>query len=122
MKVQESTYRTRLEEITETANRLQSLGGRYQSQAENARKLVARARLDLEQSKAKMGSVASICVLKNCLVHYYHLPVKCLAKGVRCNVSYVYGARCTPLSNSYQCCSGLPNARGLETERRNYRE
>uniref|UniRef100_A0A670HPN4 Laminin subunit gamma 2 n=1 Tax=Podarcis muralis TaxID=64176 RepID=A0A670HPN4_PODMU len=91
MKVQESTYRTRLEEITETANRLQSLGGRYQSQAENARKLVARARLDLEQSKAKMGSVASICVLKNCLVYYYHLPVKCLAKGVRCNVSYVYG-------------------------------
>uniref|UniRef100_A0A670HMV2 Laminin subunit gamma 2 n=1 Tax=Podarcis muralis TaxID=64176 RepID=A0A670HMV2_PODMU len=74
MKVQESTYRTRLEEITETANRLQSLGGRYQSQAENARKLVARARLDLEQSKAKMGSVASICVLKNCLVYYYHLP------------------------------------------------
>nr|XP_034979554.1 laminin subunit gamma-2 [Zootoca vivipara] len=57
MKVQESTYRTRLEEITETANRLQSLGSQYQSQAENARKLVVRARLDLEQSKAKMGSM-----------------------------------------------------------------
>ncbi|XP_061490051.1 laminin subunit gamma-2 isoform X2 [Rhineura floridana] len=57
MKAQEFTYQSRLDEINETANRLQSLGSQYQSQVQDARRLVARARLDLEQSKAKMGGM-----------------------------------------------------------------
>ncbi|XP_066480634.1 laminin subunit gamma-2 [Tiliqua scincoides] len=57
IKSQEFTYRTRLEEINEMANRLQSLGSQYRSQVQDARRLIERARLDLEQSKAKIGNM-----------------------------------------------------------------
>ncbi|XP_062973267.1 laminin subunit gamma-2 [Elgaria multicarinata webbii] len=58
MKAQEFSYQSRLDEINETTNRLQSLGTQYQTQVQDARRLVERARLDLEQSKAKMGGMS----------------------------------------------------------------
>ncbi|KAH0618289.1 hypothetical protein JD844_017345 [Phrynosoma platyrhinos] len=68
MKTQGLTYQSRLDEINETTNRLQSLGRQYQSQVQDARRLVERARVDLEQSKAQMGSVANIIDLRgNCV-------------------------------------------------------
>ncbi|XP_020671039.3 laminin subunit gamma-2 [Pogona vitticeps] len=57
MKVQEFSYQSRLDEIDETTNRLQSLGGRYQTQVQDARRLVERARVDLEQSQGKLGGM-----------------------------------------------------------------
>ncbi|XP_053103696.1 laminin subunit gamma-2 [Hemicordylus capensis] len=57
MKGQEFMYQDRLDEINEIVNRLQSLGSRYQTEVRDARRLVERARLDLEQSKVKMGGM-----------------------------------------------------------------
>nr|XP_060630471.1 laminin subunit gamma-2 [Anolis sagrei ordinatus] len=54
MKAQGLTYQSRLDEINETTDRLQSLERQYQSQVQDTRRLVARARTDLEQSKAQM--------------------------------------------------------------------
>lgn len=60
MKGQEFTYRSQLDEINDTANRLQSLGNQYQKQVQDTRRLIQGARLDLEQSRGKLGGVASI--------------------------------------------------------------
>ncbi|XP_077188729.1 laminin subunit gamma-2 isoform X2 [Paroedura picta] len=57
VKGQEFTYRSQLDEIKDTANRLQSLGNQYQKQVQDSRKLIQGARSDLEQSKAKLGGV-----------------------------------------------------------------
>ncbi|XP_015269569.1 PREDICTED: laminin subunit gamma-2-like, partial [Gekko japonicus] len=57
MKGQEFTYRSQLDEINDTANRLQSLGNQYQKQVQDTRSLIQGARLGLEQSKAKLGGV-----------------------------------------------------------------
>ncbi|XP_048338443.1 laminin subunit gamma-2 [Sphaerodactylus townsendi] len=57
MKGQEFTYRSQLDEINETANRLQSLGNQYQRQVQDTRRLIQGALLDLEQSKTKLGGM-----------------------------------------------------------------
>uniref|UniRef100_A0A8D0GBE9 Laminin subunit gamma 2 n=1 Tax=Sphenodon punctatus TaxID=8508 RepID=A0A8D0GBE9_SPHPU len=56
VKGQESNYQNRLDEIKATVERLQALVGRYQNQVQDTRRLIERARLDLEQSKVKRWS------------------------------------------------------------------
>ncbi|KAJ7332502.1 hypothetical protein JRQ81_014682 [Phrynocephalus forsythii] len=57
MKNQEFTCQGHLDEMGETANRLQSLGSQYQIQVQDARRLVERARSDLELGKGKLGGM-----------------------------------------------------------------
>ncbi|XP_067391238.1 laminin subunit gamma-2 isoform X2 [Emydura macquarii macquarii] len=57
MKGQESSYQSRLDDIRATVERLQVLGRRYQGQVQDTRRLIERARLDLEQSKVTLSGM-----------------------------------------------------------------
>lgn len=60
VKSQEFTYRSHLDEINEIASRMNSLRNQYQSQVQDVQRLIEKAYLDLDQSKAKIESAASI--------------------------------------------------------------
>ncbi|KAF7241286.1 Laminin subunit gamma-2 [Varanus komodoensis] len=59
LKAQELAYQGHLDEIRETARRLQSLGSQYQSQVQDTRRFLERVRLDLKQSQARLEGQAS---------------------------------------------------------------
>ncbi|XP_015668611.1 laminin subunit gamma-2 [Protobothrops mucrosquamatus] len=56
-KSQEFTYRSHLDEINEIASRMNSLRNQYQSQVQDVQRLIEKAYLDLDQSKAKIEGV-----------------------------------------------------------------
>lgn len=59
-KSQEFTYRSHLDEINEIVSRMNSLRNQYQSQVQDVQRLIEKAYLDLDQSKAKIEGMASI--------------------------------------------------------------
>lgn len=60
---QGSTSQSRLDEIKATVERLRSLGGQYEMQVQDTRRLLEKARLDLDRSAAALRRVvrASSC-------------------------------------------------------------
>ncbi|XP_058032258.1 laminin subunit gamma-2 [Ahaetulla prasina] len=57
MKSQEFTYQSHLDEINEIASSANSLRSQYQSQVQDVQRLIEKAYLDLDQSKAKIEGV-----------------------------------------------------------------
>lgn len=55
-RAQETNYQSRLDELKMMANRMLALGNQYQSQVQDTRRLIAKMRLSLEESKTSLSN------------------------------------------------------------------
>lgn len=58
-KNQETSYRNRLDDLKLAVERIQALGGQYQTRVQDARRLVTQMHLSLEESQSSLRNTVS---------------------------------------------------------------